>query len=263
VTYETILLTRRGQVCTLSLNRPDKLNALYDQVYWDMLDALPKLAKDHDVRALVLTGEGRAFCAGGDIHLDVGTLENRSATGVLDLSALSQKVSKVIYEFPKPVIARVNGVAVGGGFDLALACDIIIASDRARFGQFWVRRGMVPDMGGGWMLPKRIGMHLAKELVFTGDLIDAARAEKIGLCNRVVAHEDLDHATYELADRLAALPTQTIAMTKKLMNHGASESLDDYFQMANLAVFYLSQTDDHLEGIRAFKESREPRYTGR
>jgi enoyl-CoA hydratase/carnithine racemase len=262
--YETVVLERDGPVAQLRLNRPASLNALYRQVYLDACAAIEVVRRDDDLRCLVITGSGdRAFCAGGDIKLDLDVIGEYSVTQLLQECEESQDMIRAIRQLPKPVIARVNGVAVGGGCDLALACDIVIATTEASFGEFWVRRGIIPDMGGGYFLPRLIGTHRAKELTFTGDLIEAEEAARINLINQAVEPEKFDATVYGLAARLANMPTMAIAVTKELINRSTERDLDTYFETAKLALHAMVHTDDHREGVDSFMEKRDPVFRGR
>jgi 2-(1,2-epoxy-1,2-dihydrophenyl)acetyl-CoA isomerase len=260
--FETVVMERDGGMAQLRLNRPDRLNSLIQQVYLDMLDGLALAAADKTIRSLVITGTGeRAFCAGGDMKLDLAVIADYGPTQLLEECKESQDMVRAIRDLPKPVIARVNGVAVGGGCDLALCCDIVIAATNASFGEFWVRRGIIPDMGGAFLLPRLVGTHRAKELLFTGDRIDAEEAARIGLINRVVAPEDLDDAAYGMARRLANMPTVAIGAIKELVHR--EPDIDQYFETARHALFTMTHTDDHKEGVKAFEEKREPAFKGR
>lgn len=263
-TYETVVLEHRDAVAQIRINRPERLNALYQQVYLDVLAALAQVAATDGLRCLVLTGTGeRAFCAGGDMKLDLDVISTYPVKQLLEECQESQDMIRAIRNLPKPVIARVNGVAVGGGCDLALACDLVIASETASFGEFWVRRGIIPDMGGAYLLPRLVGTHRAKELLFTGDRITAAEAERIGLINRTVAAEQLDAEVYGLAERLAAMPTLAIGVTKELVNRSLERDIDTYFELTKMALHAMAHSEDHREGVDAYLEQREPRFQGR
>lgn len=261
--HATISTRVEGHVGHLRLNRPSALNAIYPAMYDEIHAALDGWRADPDVRCLVLSGAGRAFCAGGDMQFDVGLLAGLGGDGALELSRVSQNAARAFFEYPKPVIAQVHGAAVGGGMDLALACDLVIAAAGTKFGQYWTRRGVVPDMGGGWFLAQVVGLHRAKDLVYTGRTILAEEAYEMGLLTRVVPESELDDVVEALAVHIAAMPTQALIQAKRLMNTTVSEPLDTYYGLANSMIPYLSSTEDHAEGVLAFKENREPRYTGR
>jgi 2-(1,2-epoxy-1,2-dihydrophenyl)acetyl-CoA isomerase len=261
--FETLVMERDAAVAQLRINRPDRLNALFRQVYLDFLSALARAAEDETIRCVVITGTGRAFCAGGDMKLDLAVIADYGPRQLLDECRESQNVVCAIRNLPKPVIARVNGVAVGGGCDLALACDIVIASTDASLGEFWVRRGIIPDMGGGYLLPRLVGTHRAKELLFTGDLITAEEAASIGMINRAVSPEALDEEVYGLAARLANMPTMAIGATKALVNRSTERDIDTYYEVARHALFTMTNTEDHREGVKAYEEKREPEFRGK
>lgn len=248
--YETLKVERDGPVATLTLNRPAQMNALYRQSYFDLVDALAWARDDESVRVVVMTGAGdRAFCAGGDKHLDLPVLSGLGSAGMVTDARIAQSAILAIRELDKPVIARVNGVAVGGGCDIALACDIVIASRTASFGAFWILRGILPAMGGGYFLPRLVGTHRAKELIFTGDRIDAEEAERIGMINRVVDAGELDDAVYGLARRIAERSALALGISKKLIDVHAEGSLASYFEAAGWADAMLVQGDEHAAGV--------------
>lgn len=251
-----VLTSTEGPVATITLNRPNRLNALYPGLYTELLTALDTVKDDDGVRCVILAGAGRAFCAGGDMDLDVGTLADLDGVGALDLSEHAQRVVEALWSLPKPIIAKVHGAAVGGGFDMALACDLVVAADDARFGHLWTRNGIVSDMGGPWLLAQLIGLHRAKELVFSGRIVDAVQAHQMGLCNRVVPMTELDHAVEELAVELASMPMHAIAMAKQLMHATVGQPLPRYLYLANLSVSAMGDTSDHRQAIAAFKGRR-------
>jgi enoyl-CoA hydratase/carnithine racemase len=260
--FETVVMERDGGVAQLRLNRPERLNSLIQQVYLDMLSALAMAGADETIRSVVITGTGdRAFCAGGDMKLDLAVIADYGPTQLLEECKESQDMVRAIRDLPKPVIARVNGVAVGGGCDLALCCDIVIASTNASFGEFWVRRGIIPDMGGAYLLPRLVGTHRAKELLFTGDRIDAEEAARIGMINRAVPVDALDEVAYGMARRLANMPTVAIGAIKELVNR--EPDIDQYLETARHALFTMTHTEDHREGVAAFEQKREPVFRGR
>lgn len=261
--YETILLERDGAVATLTLNRPDRLNAMYTRLFEEFSEAFALIRAEESLRAVVITGAGRAFCAGGDIKLDVSQVQEWGPRTTLYENEIAHRMIRDIRELPRPVIARVNGPAVGGGCDLALACDIVIASTEASFGEFWVRRGLVTGMGGAQMLPWLVGAHKAKELLFTGDKIDGEEAARIGLVNRTVDPEQLDEEVRVMADRLAAMPTMAIGVAKQMVHSVTDVGLGDRFAVSTYAYHLLSHTDDYAEGVKSFEDRREPRFEGK
>jgi len=221
--YEHLTYAKEAHIAVMTLNRPQKLNAFTLGMYQDMLDIIEDAAADETVRVLVIAGTGRAFCVGADAKsLEQGfAKELHSKRDDTDsfLTLLLQRMSK-------PVIAAVNGVTAGGGLDIACACDIRIASERATFSTIFVRRGLLPTLGGTYFLPRLIGIDKACELIWTGNLIDAKEAERIGLVTRVVPHEELEAETRELADKLAKGPPLAIAKSKQAIYRGLTLDLE-------------------------------------
>ena len=264
--HEHLIYTREEGIATLTLNRPQKLNAFTPAMYKGLSEILEEVAEDDGVRVLVLTGKGRAFCVGADVKgLEEG-LEN-SPKPSAQLASLTDTVRKILtlpmQRMDKPVIASINGIAAGGGLDAACACDIRIASERATFSSVFVRRGLVPTMGGTYFLPRLIGIDKACELIWTGDLIDAREAERIGLVTRVVPHDELEAATWELATKLVKGPPLAIASAKKLIYGSLDTDLESALKDVIEQYTALSQTEDHREALRAFLEKREPVFRGR
>jgi len=209
-------------------------------------------------RVLVITGAGDAFCSGADLG-DRGS-DTRPALARLHWVA---DIALALHRIPKPVIAKVNGVAVGAGMNLALGCDLIIASDNARFSEIFARRGLSIDFGGSWLLPRLIGMHRAKELAFFADIISAKEAAEMGLVNRVLPASQLDAFVADWADRLAAGPPLALSMTKRLLTNSFTTTMDEALEAEGLAQSVNTATEDTAEAIRAFLEKREPRFKGR
>jgi 2-(1,2-epoxy-1,2-dihydrophenyl)acetyl-CoA isomerase len=261
--YEHLLLERDGRIARLWLNRPERMNSLYTPVFEEFVDALELLRDDQSARVVVISGKGRAFCAGGDIKLDVAEVGNWDASRMIYENEIAQRMILGIRELPKPVIARLNGVAVGGGCDLALACDIVIGSTHASLGEFWIRRGLTPGMGGAWMLPRLVGTHRAKQILFSGELVPAERAAAIGMINAAVAPDELDAEVDALAAQLANMPTVTIRAVKKLVDSAFDMTLADHFHLTTYSAHFVSQTEDYAEGVAAFQEKREPDFKGR
>ena len=203
-------------VVTVTMNRPEKKNAA-DAVMWDELrDTWNALAVDPEVRAVIMTGAGDAFCSGADLGG-----QGRDRHQLISMNLIHQTV-EALYSIMVPVIAKVNGVAAGAGMNMALACDLILASDQARFSEIFARRGLSVDFGGTWVLPRLIGLHRAKELAFFADVISAEQAAECGIVNKVVPHDQLDSEAKDWADRLAAGPPLALAMTKRMLTLNAS-----------------------------------------
>lgn len=257
---KTVLTEQKDSVLTVTLHRPDSLNAFDQEMVTQLQEVLKVAAADETVRVVVLAGSGRAFCAGGDL----GYLESIAGTPQAEgFIAAVGDLARRIRELPKPVVAKVHGVAAGAGFNLALACDIVIASRSAKFAQSFAKVGLVPDCGGLYLLPRLLGMHRAKELMFTGDVVTADTLFAWGLLNHLAEPDELDDETDFWAARLAVAPPLALARTKAALH----ESLDASFaQMAQREAQLQAQcldTEDHLEGVAAFREKRKPAFSGR
>lgn len=258
--FQTILLERSNGIATLTLNRPEARNALDLAMREELEAALKELVADEAVRVLVLTGAGGHFCAGGDVK----TMARRhtATEGRARVEAMNRVILELV-DFRAPTVAQVDGFAVGAGCNLALACDVIVASDRARFGEVFAKIGLVPDGGGSYFLPRLVGLAKAKELVFTAEVFDAAEALRIGLVNRVVPAGELTTAVRELAQRIAAGPPKTLALAKRLLNRSASQDLAGALELEAFSQAIAIESEDHQEGVRAFFEKRGPNFTGR
>jgi 2-(1,2-epoxy-1,2-dihydrophenyl)acetyl-CoA isomerase len=264
MTYKCLLYKVQDRIATLTLNRPDRLNALGDTLREDLHDAVAKAAADPDVGVLVITGAGRGFCSGGDVKSMSEREQSGTATPLEDrVAPLRDRTILAMRDCPKPVIAAVNGAAAGAGMNLALACDIRIASTAAKFTQSFVKRGLAPDWGGTWFLPRIVGAAKAAELIFTGDTIDAAEALRLGIVNAVVAHETLMDETCKLAGRIAAGPPVAIALAKRAIHHNADVDLRAGLEFETFAQGICRETEDSKEGVRAFVEKRAPVFRGR
>jgi 2-(1,2-epoxy-1,2-dihydrophenyl)acetyl-CoA isomerase len=255
---ETIRVEHADGVTTITLNRPESLNALNAPMRRELLTAFKGLARDDAVRAVVLTGEGRGFCSGADLRGGSGEREFRRV-----LTTEYNPLIRAIRELPRPVVAAVNGVAAGAGVSLALACDLVLAAEDARFIQAFVKIGLVPDSGSTRTLVRTLGRHRAAQLIFSGEPLSAPDALAAGLVNRVVPADELPAAARAEASRLAAAPTRAIAYAKRLIN--AAEDADLDAQLAAEAAYQelAGRTEDHAEGVAAFGEKREPRFLGR
>ena len=262
-----LTLEKRGHVAILTLNRPESLNALGAPGDGDAVAATCEAVNgDLDVRCVVLTGAGRAFSAGGDVK----AMHERSGAFAADGIAIREgyrrnihRLARAFYGLEIPLIAAVNGPAIGLGCDVACMADIRIASDQAVFGATFLKLGLVPGDGGAWLLPRCIGMSRACELLFTGKVIDAALAEKWGLVSEVVAHESLLDGAFELANAIAAQPPHALRLTKNLLRHGQAASYDTIMEMSASAQAISHLTEDHMEGVQAILEKRAPVFQGR
>lgn len=256
--FSTILVEKSERLCTLTLNRPDARNAIDLVMREEIAAALDEMEADDAVRVLILTGAGEHFCAGGDIK-SMQAKRHTAVDGRARVQLLNRMVLRLV-NFPKPTLAMVDGFAVGAGFNLALGCDLIIASDRARFGQVFSKLGLVPDGGGTYFLPRLVGPAKAKELVFTADIIDAEEALRLGLVNRVVPAGDLRQATLTLARRIAEGPPKALALAKQLLNRSANTDLTGALDLEAFAQSVAVTTEDHQEGLKAFFEKRPPNF---
>ena len=262
--YQDIIYTKEEGIATITLNRPDRRNAYSPEMSESISKAVQDAAKDNGVRVLVITGTGLAFCAGADVKAmaEAASQPDDEEKGrEFERGHLSFPL--LLHEFEKPVIAAINGVAVGGGLDLALSCDIRIASDKARFAEVFIRRGLIPAMGGIFFLPRLVGIDRACQIIWTGDMIDAKEAERIGLVTMVVAHEELEIATKDLAEKLAKGPPLAIQKAKRAIYEGLEMDLQSSLDYVASVVKELRKTDDHKEGARAFVEKREPVFKGK
>lgn len=256
---ETLLLDRAPNgVVTLTLNRPQRKNALNVVMFNELLAVFREVDASTSDRVLVITGAGDAFCSGADLAERGGDTRHSLARlhGVADIAL-------ALHRIPKPVIAKVNGIAVGAGLNLALGCDLIVASEAARFSEIFARRGLSVDFGGSWLLPRLIGMHRAKELAFFADIISAKEAAEMGLVNRVLPASQLDAFVAEWADRLAAGPPLALSMTKRLLSNSFTATMDEALEAEGLAQSVNIGTEDTTEAIRAFLDKREPKFRGR
>ena len=256
--YRTILVATADGVTTITLNRPDSLNALNVEMRRELLSAFKEAARDASVRAVVLTGQGRGFCSGADLR---GSSEERAFRTVL--RAEYNPLITAIRDLPKPVIAAVNGVAAGAGVSLALACDLVYASDEARFILAFARIGLVPDSGVIRVLVRALGRHRALELAVTGDPLSASDAAAAGLINGVLPAPELGGHASAVAQRLAVGATRAVGFTKRLVNHADGPGFDEGLAMEAALQELAGRTQDHAEGVAAFAEKREPRFNGR
>ncbi|GAA3802677.1 enoyl-CoA hydratase-related protein [Streptomyces coacervatus] len=262
-----------NQVCRITLNRPEALNAITADQRERIIRLLGDASADPDVRAVVITGTGRGFCAGADLRGGSGAGERvaggqvageRVAGDVARILRLgAQRLIAAVLDCEKPVLAAVNGTAAGLGAHLALACDLVLATESARFIEVFVRRGLVPDGGGAYLLPRLIGPQRAKELMFFGDALTAADAERLGLVNRVVPDEELEKTARAWAERLATGPTRALALTKQLVNASLDTDRATAFAAEAAAQEINMTSADAREGVRSFVERRSPEYKGR
>jgi enoyl-CoA hydratase/carnithine racemase len=245
-------------VATITLNRPQRLNALTFEVYRELTDTFAALRAEPEVRVVVITGAGRAFCSGGDVHDIIGELFSRDMEGLLEFTRMTCKLVQNMRELQKPVIASLNGTTAGAGACIALASDIRIASDEAKIAFLFVKVGLSgADMGTAYLLPRMVGLAKATELLYTGDFISAAEAERIGLYNRVVAPENLETTTRELAERLALGPGFALAKTKEMLNRESDMNLAAALECEAQAQAICMQHPDYREAYEAFVAKRK------
>ncbi|MGH9930934.1 MAG: enoyl-CoA hydratase family protein [Pyrinomonadaceae bacterium] len=253
--------TAPNGVATITLNRPDRLNALTFTVYRELADAFVALRTETDVRAVVITGAGRAFCSGGDVRDIIGELFKRDMEGLLEFTRMTCALVANIRALRKPVIASLNGTAAGAGACIALASDIRIASEEAKIAFLFVKVGLSgADMGAAYLLPRVVGLAKATELLYTGDFISAQEAERIGLYNRVVPGDQLAATTRELAERLARGPAFALAKTKELLDREAHMTLETALECEAQAQAICMQHSDYREAYEAFVAKREPKF---
>ncbi|MBN2169235.1 MAG: enoyl-CoA hydratase/isomerase family protein [Actinobacteria bacterium] len=256
-------VTREGNVEIISLNHPEKQNSLKYTMVTSLAGKFEEAQFDDEVRAVILTGEGGSFCSGADLSGEGGREDVGTPVGMRLTTKAYARVVQGIWSLEKPVIAAVEGVAAGGGCNLAFACDMVIASSGARFIQIFVRRGLIADMGGTYFLPRIIGLAKTKELMFSGDEIGAEEAFRIGLVNRVTSPDRLMQEALETATRLANGPTRAIGMIKKMLNSSFESDITTALEReADLQGIAVS-TPDLIEGIVAFAEKREPKFKGK
>ncbi|MBV9248528.1 MAG: enoyl-CoA hydratase [Acetobacteraceae bacterium] len=249
-----------GAIARVILNRPEKLNALTWEMRQQLLGHLSELRFNGAVRAIILTGEGRAFCTGADVgRMQRGGLREEREK----LQAGSHSYMRVLHAIEKPVIAAVRGPTVGIGWSIAMGCDLIVASETARFSQVFRRIGLAPDGGAIWFLTRRIGMPRAKELVFTARWVEAQEALSLGLVNYVVPDAELMAKADELAADLAEGPTFAFGLAKRLFHMASGPSYEDFLDLENFVQPQLDNTEDHREGVAAFREKRKPNFKGR
>jgi 2-(1,2-epoxy-1,2-dihydrophenyl)acetyl-CoA isomerase len=257
--YQFLLFQQDKGIATISLNRPEVYNALNDEITFELQDVLKAVAKDDAVRVVVLTGEGKAFCSGQD--LKAGSGEKRSF-----LDSLHKRYNPIIRamrNLPKPIVCRLHGVAAGAGCSIALACDVIVAADEATLIEVFINIGLVPDSGSSYFLPRSIGMAKAFELCTMGNRVKAKEALELGLVNKVVSAEQLDHAVKEYVDYYAGAPTKAIGLIKKMLNKSMTSSLEDMLEYEAYAQEIAGSSHDYKEGVKAFLEKRKPVFLGK
>ncbi len=257
--YENIIYDLEDRIATITLNRPEAMNATTDGLYGELQDLIPKLRDDPEVGCIIITGAGRGFCAGADLK------NRRTDLTPLQLSArhrwILKDIMEPLYRLEKPVIAAVNGAAAGAGANIPLACDFVIASDRASFTQSFAKVGLVPDFGGLYFLQRAVGMARAKELAFTARKVEAEEALRIGLVSKVVPHDDLLSEARAMATLIVQNAPTAVAMSKSLINKSEYATFDQMVEFEVFAQTIAFITPDYMEGVMAFREKRKPTFT--
>ena len=264
--FETIKVDRGGGVVTVTMNRPEKKNAIDAQMTEEIIEVLTEVKATEPDRVMVLTGAGGEFCSGADLTPSGSRSLAGDAEGGRSGLGSMRRVSALvlaIHQLPQPTIAKVDGVAAGLGANMALGCDLVVASDRARFSEIFARRGLAIDGGGSWLLPRLIGLHRAKELAFFADIISAEEAAQFGIVNRVVPAHELDAFVDAWAARLAAGPPLALSMTKALLNASGTMSMTDAVEREAVAQALNFSTADTAEAMLAFIQKRPPEFKGR
>jgi len=261
--YKDLLLEKKDGIATLTLNVPDKLNALSRKMSTSLVAAADEIAQDDEVRVVIVTGAGRGFCSGADVSAMAARPATTTPPRYERLQGTGWPIADVFPKLNKPVIAAINGPCVGAGFSLALSCDIRIASEMARFGVAQVARALVPDYGMTFYLPLAIGISRALELMFTGEMITAVEAERLGIVSRVVPPDELMKVTRELATRIAQQAPFSVELTKKMVWRGLFDGITRQIDLESYGIRIAQQTEDHQEGIRAFLEKRPPQFKGK
>lgn len=260
MSYETLIWETDGHVATVTLNRPEKKNAMSWTMFSEIRDAFERASTDPEVRCLVVTGAGDAFSSGADLS-DPANLVS-SPLELKDRMRAVHAVARSVMTCVVPTIAKVTGVAAGAGCNLALSCDLIVASEEASFAEIFVKRGLVVDFGGSWALTRLLPLNRAKELAMLGRQITAREANDLGLLNRLCSSEDVDGVTKDLALELAALPPRTLALIKENLNRAYERSLEANLEAEAASQALTYTTEDMREAVVAFLEKREPRFSG-
>jgi enoyl-CoA hydratase/carnithine racemase len=261
---EFLIYTQDGPVVTLTMNQPEQRNPLTgNSAIPEFLAAIDRIHDDQSVRCVILTGNGPSFSAGGDVR----QMKRQSSPEVSEMAIRHeyrrgiQRLTLALFDLEVPVIAAVNGHAIGAGLDLACMCDIRIASEQAKFAESFIKLGIIPGDGGAWLLPRIVGMSRAAELAFTGDLIDARQAEAWNLVSRVVPHDSLMDSARELAERIARHASHGVRLTKRLMREAIHSRLDTVLELSAAFQAMSHKTSDHAEAVDAFLEKRSPRFS--
>ena len=259
--YQSLRWDRDGHVVTVTLDRPEKKNAMSAVMFDEIGRAFDAATADPEVRCVVVTGAGDAFCSGADLTDPANVVTSPFA--LQDRMRRINDIARSVTTCPKPTIAKVTGIAAGAGCNLALSCDLVVASHEARFAELFVRRGLVVDFGGSWALTRALPLHKAKELALLGDTIDAAQADALGLLNRLCDRSEIDVVVKDLSNRLAALPPRTVALIKDNLNRAGERSIEENLESEATTQSLAFASEDTREAVTAWVEKREPRFTGR
>lgn len=257
--YEFLKYEVKEGVCTITLNRPEVYNAFNDGISYELQNALKQAKKDAEVRVIVLTGEGKAFCSGQDLKAND---PNEKRSFEASLEKRYNPIIRAVRGMPKPVVCRLNGVAAGAGCSLALACDVIVAAESAKMIEVFINIGLVPDSGSSFFLPKLVGYHKAFELISMGTRVSAPEAFDLGIVNRVVADAELDDAVKQYTDYFAKAPTKSIGLIKRMLNKAQNASLDEMLDYEKYCQEIAGNSEDYKEGVQAFLEKRKPEFKG-
>ena len=258
--FETLLWHQDGYVVTITLNRPEKKNAMSWTMFEELGAAFQKLCDNPDVRCVVVTGAGDAFCSGADLTDPQNTVG--SAFDLRDRMAKIHRIADAVISCTKPTIAKVTGIAAGAGCNLALMCDFIVATPSAAFAELFVKRGLVVDFGGSWALTRLLPLHKAKELALLGETLSANEAADLGLLNRLCEDSEVDAVVKDLSERLASLPPRTVSLIKENLNRATERSVEENLDAESAAQALMFTSQDTREAIMAFVEKREPRFSG-
>jgi 2-(1,2-epoxy-1,2-dihydrophenyl)acetyl-CoA isomerase len=259
--YNTVLYATENGICNITLNRPDVFNSFNEELSAEFIDALKKASKDENVRVVVISGSGKAFCSGQDLK----DIKNQTGQRSLSDSVLRRynPMIMAIRDLVKPVICKLNGVAAGAGASLVLACDIVIAAENATLIEVFANVGLVPDSGSSFFLPRLVGYNKAFELITLAQKVTAKEAQELGIVYKVVAPEELDSAVNELANRYAVGPTKTYGMIKKMLNKAYTANLSEMLQYEAYCQEMAGHSEDYKEGVTAFIEKRKPAFKGK
>ncbi|WP_088040994.1 enoyl-CoA hydratase/isomerase family protein [Bacillus sp. EAC] len=255
----SLIIDVKDRILSLKLNRPESLNSFDLEMLNGLIDALKAAGSNSQIKAIIISGAGRSFCAGGDVK----TMGKATATEVYEHIGVLNNCIKAIRDCEKPVIASVHGFAAGAGFNLALACDLIIASDDSKFALSFSQVGLISDGGGSYFLPRIIGPHLAKQLFFTAEPVSGERMHQLGVVNLLVSSEELIEETKKFAAKIAAGPGRANGMMKKLINQSFTSTLDEMLELERITQPLMITSEDHQEGVAAFKEKRKPSFVGK